>query len=158
MYQFSFWFRYQHAFAIEIFVVKWYKFKKDIIIHYQLHAPCMFTRFITDKSFARQVILNVNNWLAQQFFETFFIRFKSYTAMNEKAEIGPYLMNVLYLVVLDHHFHTHLAPCRHANYIADIPFAGVLYYFVEFLVPVTQCRYSAPRFIKRLEPEWSFLC
>src|SRR5687767_15044736 len=76
--------------------------------------------------------------------------------MNEEAEVGPYLVNVLYFIMFDHHFHTHLAPCRYANNIADIPLSRMLNDLVQFLIPVGQCRNPATGFIKTLEPERSF--
>src|SRR6187401_2583047 len=74
--------------------------------------------------------------------------------MNEESEIGPYLMNVFHFVMFDHHFHTHLAPGRHANNVTDIPFTGMFNYLIQLFFPIFHCSNPSSRFIKSLKPEW----
>src|SRR6478609_8655911 len=75
--------------------------------------------------------------------------------MNKESEVGPYLVNVFHFVMLDHHFHTHLAPCGHTNNVTDIPLTGMFNYFIQLFFPIFHCCNSSARFIKSLEPEWS---
>src|SRR5690606_29920519 len=95
--------------------------------------------------------------LTQQFFKAFFIRFKCHASVYKYAEIGPDLVYILHFVMLNDHFHTHLAPGRHTYYIADVPFFGMLYNFIQLLVPVAYGSNSSAGFVKGLKPERSFL-
>src|SRR6187399_2340907 len=75
--------------------------------------------------------------------------------MNKESEVRPYLVNVFHFVMLDHHFHTHLAPCRYANNVTNVPFSGMFNYLIQFFFPIFHCRNSSAWFIKSLEPERS---
>src|SRR5690606_29191260 len=78
--------------------------------------------------------------------------------MNKKSEVWPYLMNVLDLVVIDHHFHAHLAPCRHTNDVADVPFLCVFYNLIQLLVPIAERSDTSPGLIESLKPKRSLPC
>src|SRR6188768_2996012 len=78
--------------------------------------------------------------------------------MDKKAKVGPDLMDIIYAIILDHHFHTHLTPCRYSYYIPNVPFFCVLYNFIEFLVPVFDSCNVTARFIKTLKPERTLFC
>src|SRR5690349_1038927 len=78
--------------------------------------------------------------------------------MDKKSKVGPYLVDIADTIILDHHFHTHLAPGRHADYVSDVPLFCMLDDFVEFLVPVPDSRNMATRFIKTLKPEGTLFC
>src|SRR5688572_11529107 len=78
--------------------------------------------------------------------------------MYKKAEVGPYLVNIPELVMLNHHFHTHLAPCRYTNNVTDIPLTRMLYNLIELLVPIAERCDPSTGLIKSLEPERTFFC
>src|SRR5687768_17181652 len=78
--------------------------------------------------------------------------------MYKNTKVGPYLMYVFKLIMLYHHFHTHLAPGWHTHDITNIPVFGMLYYFIQFLIPVFHRGNATAGFIKCLEPERTFFC
>ena len=73
--------------------------------------------------------------------------------MNKEAEVGPDFVDVFHFIMIDHHFHTHLAPGGHPDNITDIPFFGMFHNLIQFLIPVTECGNPSAGFIKSLEPE-----
>src|SRR6478735_1928047 len=118
----------------------------------------MFAVFKTNKAFACQVIFNIDDWLSQQFLKSFFIRLKGNAAVYKEAKVWPYFVNVLHLMVLNHHLHTHLAPGRYTYNVADVPFFCMLYNLVQLLVPVFYFGNASAGFVKGLKPEWTVLC
>src|SRR5687767_15305903 len=52
VYQFYFGIGNNVSFLVKILIIEWNKFKENIIIKNKLHSFCMFSCFITDKSFA----------------------------------------------------------------------------------------------------------
>src|SRR5689334_17745449 len=118
----------------------------------------MFPCFVSDKAFAGKIVLYIYDRFAQQFFKSFFIRFKCNPSMYKYSEIGPYLMNIFNLVMVNHHLHAHLAPGGNAHYVSNIPFFGMFYNLIQFLVPVFDSSDTTSRFIKSLKPEGAFFC
>src|SRR5688572_888179 len=78
--------------------------------------------------------------------------------MYKYTEVGPYLMYIFKFIMIYHHFHTHLAPCRHTHNITDVPVFGMLYYFIQLLIPVFHSSYAATGFVKSLEPKGTLFC
>src|ERR1044072_9674163 len=78
--------------------------------------------------------------------------------MYKKPKVGPDVMDVVHPIILNHHLHTHLTPCRHSYDIANVPFLCGLYNFIEFLIPVFDSSDVTAGFIKTLKPERAFFC
>src|SRR6266498_2221140 len=77
--------------------------------------------------------------------------------MNKKSKVGPYVVYRIQLVMFNNHFHTHLAPCRHANKVSNIPVGCFLNNLMELLIPVFDFCNAATGFIKCLKPERAVL-
>src|SRR5262245_6931024 len=77
--------------------------------------------------------------------------------MHKESEVWPDLVNVLHLVMVNNHFHTHLAPGGHANNETNIPFRGLLYNFIQLFIPIFHFGNLASGLVKSLEPEGTIL-
>src|SRR5690606_13140326 len=100
----------------------------------------MLTRLVADEAFAGEIILDIYDGLAEQFLKPLLVRFKCNAAVDEESEVLQYHMNVLNLVMIDHHLYAHLAPCRHTNDVADVPFFRVFDNLIQPLVPIAERR------------------
>src|SRR5690606_3996924 len=67
--------------------------------------------------------------------------------------MGPYIMDVIYLMVLDHLFHHEFNPGWDSRYTADIPILGMFGNFLYALVPVGDGRNFKSRLVKVFKPE-----
>src|SRR5690606_12948900 len=67
--------------------------------------------------------------------------------------MGPYIMDVIYLMVLDHLFHHEFNPGWDSRYTADIPILGMFGNFLYALVPVGDGRNFKSRLVKVFRSE-----
>ena len=123
---------------------------------YQSHTGSMLPFLVSNKTFAGEIGFDIIDRFTQQFLKPLFIRFKTDTSMHEKSEVGPHFVDIVQLIPLDDHLHTHLDPGGYADHKTNIPLRCFFYNFFEFFIPVFLSRYFLPRFIKRLEPERRF--
>src|SRR4051812_11570723 len=123
---------------------------------YQPHSFSVLTVLVSNKSFTRQVCLNVKERFGKQSFKTFFVRFERYTSMNKKGKIRPDIMNSFYLMVFNYFFNCKLNPSRDTHYKTNIPFTCFFNYFIYFILPVPVPGYFFSRLIKRLKPKGRF--
>src|SRR5690606_34547744 len=73
--------------------------------------------------------------------------------MYVNPEVGPYLMNVFYVMILQNFLHENLYPRRHTYNDTDIPILCLTRYLIEFGIPLPRPRNLFPGFIKMLKPK-----
>src|SRR6218665_1385960 len=52
------------SFAIEIIIIEWNKFKKDVIVQRKLHATGFLAALVSEKAFAGKISFDVSQWFA----------------------------------------------------------------------------------------------
>src|SRR3954468_22924356 len=88
------------------------------------------------KPFAGKIVFYINDRLSQQFLEPLFIWFESDAAMHKESKVWPDLVNIIQFVMINNHFHTHLAPRGNTYYKSNIPIGSLLYNLNQLFIPV----------------------
>src|SRR4051812_27031247 len=91
--------------------------------------------------------------MPKQFFETFPVRIKGDATMYIHMKVGPYLMNILDLVIGDNFFKEYLDPGGHTYDDTDVPIRSFPGDLIQFCIPFACAGDSFSRLIEMLKPE-----
>ena len=56
--------------------------------------------------------------------------------MHIKRKVGPYFMNIFYIITFYNFANAKLQPCRYAHYEANIPIRRIFHNFIQLFGPL----------------------